>query len=278
MICVLAILLCSARVAAGDPVFDMHVHLPEGEQSVAEYEQSNRAAGVTPAAYGAMWFGGPHQARAGNPSAIRAGNDRIIELARRNPRMLPIGTVHPYDGDESIAELDRIAGRGIRVLKLHPHTQRFDASDPRVETVVRRAGELNVTVLFDNAGIVANDSIALFNLALACPKTRFVFAHMGALEFRFWNILPMARTAEGLFGENIYFDISAIVTLVPNSPITDEFIWTLRNVGIDRILIGSDFPQFSLATTLKALDQLELTEDEKRRIRHENARKLFRIE
>ncbi len=98
---------------------------------------------------------------------------------------------------------------------------------------------------------------------------------MGGLNFRFWNILKMARTAEGLFGNNIYFDISAMVTLAADAPIEEEFIWTMRNVGIDHILIGSDYPQFSLKQTLDALDKLDLSLAEKAKIRQGNARELM---
>ena len=48
--------------------------------------------------------------------------------------------------------------------------------------------------------------------------------------------------AERFFADNIYFDISGTVTLVADSPIESEFVWTLRNVGTDRLLLGSDYP------------------------------------
>jgi predicted TIM-barrel fold metal-dependent hydrolase len=98
---------------------------------------------------------------------------------------------------------------------------------------------------------------------------------MGAMAFRFWNILKAARTAQGLFGDNIYFDIAAIVVLVADSPIEDEFVWTMRNVGIDHVLLGSDYPQYSLEQNLSALVRLDLDESEKAKIRYENARALF---
>ena len=57
------------------------------------------------------------------------------------------------------------------------------------------------------------------SLAITCSGTQFVFAHLGALDFRFWNILWAARTAKDFYKENIHFDISAIVTLVAGSPL-----------------------------------------------------------
>lgn len=188
---------------------------------------------------------------------------------------MPIATVHPYDGAAAVAELERVAASGVKILKLHPHTQKFDPDDSRVLTLVRKAGELGVIVLLDNASILSGDCEKLFNLALNAPKTKFIFTHLGGLNFRFWNILKVARTAQGLFGDNIYFDISAIVVIVADSPIEDEFVWTMRNVGIDHVLFGSDYPQYSVQQNASALERLNLSDSEKAKIRFENARKLF---
>jgi len=271
----LAAALLLAPAPAFAQVFDSHVHLWHGEASLRVYEAQLKAAKLSVAGFGAMWFGGPNQALAGKPDEIRANNDGLIALSQKHPGMLPIATVHPYDGQRAIAELERVASRGVKVLKLHPHTQKFDAADPRVLALVTRAGDLGVIVLMDNANILPGDSEKLFNLALNCPKTKFIFAHMGGLNFRFWNILPLARTAQNLFAENINFDISGTVIIAAGSPIQDEFVWTMRNVGIDHLLLGSDFQQISLPQTLAAFDRLGLTEQEKAKIRYGNARMLF---
>lgn len=273
---IIAALSLLARVAAAQsPVFDSHVHLWKGEESLRAYQEQVKQAHLEVAGIGAMWFGGPNQALAGKPDEIRAGNDGILALAAKHPEVLPIATVHPYDGPAAIAELERVAAKGIKVLKIHPHTQKFDPDDPRVLALVRRAGQLNVIVLMDNANILPGDSEKLFNLALKADKTKFIFAHMGAMNFRFWNILKAARTAEGLFGDNINFDISATVAMVADSPIEAEFVWTIRNVGIDHVLLGSDYPQFSLEQNLTALGHLPLTPDEQAKIRYQNARALL---
>jgi predicted TIM-barrel fold metal-dependent hydrolase len=141
--------------------------------------------------------------------------------------------------------------------------------------LVQHAGALGIVVLMDNANIIAGDSESLFNLAVSAPKTKFIFAHIGGLNFRFWNILAVARTAKDFFMDNIYFDISGTVVLAADSPIEEEFVWTLRNVGIDHALLGSDYPQFSLAQTLDALHRLDLDESEKAKIRYGNAQRLL---
>jgi len=270
-----ALLLLTPLAWAGGPVFDSHVHLREGETSLREYEAEVHKAGIELAGIAAMWFGGPHQAPAGNLADIRAGNDSVIALAARHPEVVPVATVHPYDGQAAQDELVRVAARGIKVLKLHPHTQRFDVSDARVLSLVTKAGELGMVVLMDNASILPGDCQKLFNLAVQAPKTRFIFAHIGALDFRFWNILKLARTADGFGMDNVYFDISGTVTLVADSPIEAEFIWTLRNVGIKSVMLGSDYPQMTLADAVQALDKLDLSNEEKAAIQSGNALRLF---
>jgi predicted TIM-barrel fold metal-dependent hydrolase len=276
---VLVLTALSMGIAQADGgLIDTHVHLHHGKASLEEYRAQLADAKLGLGTAGIMWFGGGNQALQGDVESIRAHNDQLIALAATDPKLMPIATVHPYDGDAALTELERVAKKGVKVLKIHPHTQKFDSADPRVLALVRRAGELNVIVMLDNASILPGDCEKLFNLALEAPKTTFIFAHLGGLNFRFWNILQAARTAENLFGENIYFDISATAALVADSPIADEFVWTMRNVGVDHVLLGSDFPQFTLAQNVAALEKLKLTDSEKAAIRHENAERLLGLQ
>lgn len=266
-----------STAVAGEPVFDVHVHLRESETSLRAYEADAKAAGIELVGLGAMWFGGPHQARRGKLDQVRAGNDSVIALAANHPEVVAIATVHPYDGNAALKELARVSAKGVKVLKLHAHTQQFDVSDPRVLALVRKAGELDVVVLMDNANILPGDSEKLFNLAAQAPTTKFILAHIGGMNFRFWNVLPLTRTADGFAMNNLYFDISGTVIAAADSPLEAEFVWTLRNVGIDHVLLGSDYPQISLAKTVDALERLNLTAEEKTKIRSGNARKLFKL-
>lgn len=268
--------LLLSKKSPAQQVFDNHVHLWEGEKSFQQYEAQARAAKIDLVGFGGMWFGGPNQALSGNPDEIRANNDAQLALAKKHPEMLPIATVHPYD-EAAGEEVKRVAALGFRVLKVHPHTQRFDPADPRVLTVVTLTGKLDMIVLMDNFNIIPGDSEKLFNLALAAPGTRFIFAHLGGMNFRFWNVIRAARTAKGLYADNIYFDISGTTVLLKDSPIREEFVWTIRGVGIDHALLGSDYPQFTLPETLSAFEKLDLTDEERRKILVQNARSLFHL-
>jgi predicted TIM-barrel fold metal-dependent hydrolase len=265
-----SLLLAVPTMANAQRVFDTHVHIWNGETSVRAYETQLKATHQT-----VTRFAGILIAERGKMAETRRKNDELIALAAKYPEMFPIASVHPYDDQAALDEVRRIAGLGVTVIKLHPHTQKFAITDPRVAALCQLAGQLGMIVLFDNANIVPGDSQDLFNLAVNTPGTKFVFAHMGATNFRFWNTILFARTAKDFYKDNIYFDISATVTLVAGSPIKSEFVWTIRNIGVDHVMLGSDYPQFTLRQTVDALESLDLDRSEKDKILYETARKLL---
>ena len=81
--CVLAVAraLVARAATAQSPLFDSHVHRWNGEESLRAYEEQLKEGRLDVAGIGAVWFGGPNQALAGQAKQIRAGNDRIIALA-----------------------------------------------------------------------------------------------------------------------------------------------------------------------------------------------------
>ena len=88
----------------------------------------------------------------------------------------------------------------------------------------------------------------------------------------------LARAAAGMADDlltAILVARSGPVLLAPDSPIEDEFVWTLRNVGIDHVLLGSDYPQMGVGAAVDALERLDLSAEEKEKIRRANAAQLF---
>ncbi len=103
------LVLLLAGKSPAQQVFDSHVHLWEGEKSLREYKAQAKTAGIDLVGCGGMWFGGPNLALSGHPEQIRASNDAHFALAKKHPEMLPIATVHPYDGQAAIEEVTRVA-------------------------------------------------------------------------------------------------------------------------------------------------------------------------
>lgn len=152
-----------------------------------------------------QYYGGIIIADRGNTQRQASRNDRMIKLSHDNPKLIPICSVHPYDSLFALKEIERLKGKGVAIIKLHPFSQEIEVDDERVLKLRKKAGEIGITVLIDNANITSPGDIEhLLNLALECKETTFIYAHMGGISFRSWNILKLIKANEDFCNNYIH--------------------------------------------------------------------------
>jgi uncharacterized protein len=259
------------------PIIDTHFHLEPGVGS-SSLQETLTALDQTRAHGGVATAGLIIIAHQGDLEFTRSENDRVAELARvGGGRFFAFGSVHPDDGDAAIAELERIAALGVRGLKLHPNTQRFDLAAPQVERVVKRAAELGLVLLFDAYSPFDADETGKFvKLALAHPTARFILAHMGGPRFFEMVVFSILKAYPNVYKRNVWLELSAVSHLVAGSPsLTEQLRHTCRLVGVDRILFGSDYPVVAPEQAVADVHALGFDASEERRIFHDNAAALF---
>jgi len=277
-------LCCAAQAASADdytgPIIDTHAHLRLGEHDGLSQTHPigtdalralDDAAGITQSALIVI-------ARKGVPEQTRQQNDAVMAAAKAsNGRFYPIVSVHPADGEVAFIELERLAKLGAKEVKLHPNTQNFDVSDPAVAAVVKKCGDLGLVVLFDSYKPWDSSEMGKFLLlAVQNPKTKIILAHMGFTYFR--EAVSFAQLKKLGLPLNVWFDISAIATTFVGSPAQAEMVWTMRKVGIDHILFGSDWPVDTPGDAAAAVRHLGLSEEEQRLVFHDNAVKLLGLD
>ena len=256
-------------------IIDIHAHIRFADDPIAVDEtQPIGATGLVDA----LRIDGVEHATAivmafqGELEATATRNDLALAAAAETEGFLiPMVSVHPADGDDAIAELDRVAALGARMLKLHPNTQSFDVADDAVARVVQRAGEHDMIVLFDGWSPFDPAQPGKFlMLALTCPQTRLILAHMNGLGFA--DLIAFHVAAKYSFWPgNVYHDLSATCVLVAGSPYEEQFRWIVRKIGTDKILYGSDFPLYGEAEALAAVRSLGFTPEEEHQILYANA-------
>jgi predicted TIM-barrel fold metal-dependent hydrolase len=259
------------------PIIDAHAHLrlgdsdallptqPIGTDALRKLDDS---AGIQQSALIVI-------AKKGEPENTRAQNDAVLAAAAASQnRFYAVVSVHPADGDGALAELDRVAKLGAKEVKLHPNTQNFDVADPSVDAVIEKCGQLGLVVLFDSyKPWDASEMGKFLLLAVNHPKTKLVLAHMGFSYFR--EAVSYSVISKYGLGQNVWFDISAIASTYADSPVQPELVWSMRKVGINRILFGSDWPLYSPKEAESAVRRLGLTADEQSRVFHDNAAQLL---
>lgn len=258
------------------PIIDGHAHIrlgdgdaitptqPKGTEALRAIDER---AGISRSALIVIAGGGPE--------AVRRKNDGVIAAAAADPaHFFPIASVHPADGDAAIAELDRVAALGVRIIKLHPSSQEFDVADPAVARITAHCGTLGLTVLFDSYDPFDPGQIGKFvKLTMSQPDTRFILAHMGFVRFRELGAFALLRKLGA--PANVWFDISAVSVFYADNPAREELVATMRSIGMDRMIFGSDWPVDDPEATLRAVDKLALDPAEERLLLHDNMARLI---
>lgn len=205
-------------------------------------------------------------------------NDAALSIAERDKRAFALCSIHPGDGDEALTEIDRIARSGAAGLKLHPNTQQFDVGSDELLAVTKRAGDLGLPILFDTVSATDPGQPEKFiNLAMTCPDTDLVLAHTFGPKFTH-AVMFLVLSRYPNTRRNVYLELSATICMFAASPFADQLTWLCRQHGTDRVLWGSDYPLFSPAESLDALDTLGFTDTELDQITHQTAESVYRLQ
>jgi hypothetical protein len=206
-------------------------------------------------------------------------NDYILESIARYPkRLIGFCTVQPQSLNAAIAEIERCARGGARGIgEMRPDMQLLDLGDDPIITPFMTAIKQHRLIFLTHAsepaghdypgkGIITPD--ILYPFITTHPDVTIVCAHWGG-GLPFYALMPEVQKAL----QNVYFDTAASPFLYQPQ------IYTLVSqlVGADKILFGSDYPLLPQTRLLQEINSAALTEEEKRLITGENARKLLGI-
>ena len=212
-----------------------------------------------------------------DPGLGREVNDYIIDSVRRRPdRLAGFAGVNPAWGSDAAKELGRCAAQGlIGVGELHPDTQSYDLGDRAVMApVMEVAAERGLMVTTHSsepvghqyAGKGTTGPESLWKLIVNFPEVTIVCAHWGG-GLPFYGLMP--EVADSI--ANVYFDTAASPFLY--SPTVFSTVAGL--VGVERILLASDYPLMSISRVRDQLEGSGLSEQAVRSIASENAARLL---
>lgn len=254
-------------------IVDHHVHLRVGEadwtispsqpRGLETIGKQARKAGITRTGLVVVATGGPQ--------TTKERNDALLAAVATDPQhYFAIASVHPADGLAALEEIDRLVRAGVRHLKFHPNSQEFDPAGPEFAAVLKKANEHRMILLVDCFNPMDRNHFSkLMMVALKNPQARFILAHMNMTDFRETASIGLLRKMRQ--AENIYFDLSVIASTYANSPLRQELVWTMRTIGMDRMIFGSDWPFNTPEEALKAVQALKLSSSEQRQVLGENA-------
>lgn len=193
----------------------------------------------------------------------------------KEQNILSFGGLHPKTKDYK-SDINRIADLGLKGIKLHPDFQDTMIDDRSYLDIITYALQKDLIVL-----VHAGKDEGLPNI-VHCPPDRalimiqevqkqvstqkLVLAHTGGYDM--WD-----QVEEYLVGQNLYMDICFSRKAIE----VEQLVRIIQNHGADRMLLGSDSPWDGQAETIEFVRSLPITEEEKRNILGDNAKRLLGI-
>jgi uncharacterized protein len=212
--------------------------------------------------------------------AMRASNRWIARVVRENPVAEVLISVDPtaLPPQAISAHLAELAASGVLGVKLHPVSHSFVPNDPRLHPMYELCADAGLVVLSHSgpgpAGAAGSAKPSDFAPVLRkWPDLRLVLAHLGGASWR-----ETAAVAADF--PQLVFDLSEIIewTGAPHAPSAAELAALIRQIGADRVMLGSDFPWYDpLRTADRVAGLPSLSNAERTAVLGGTAMRVFRL-
>ena len=200
------------------------------------------------------------------PSHVRSINSFILEESRTYDSLIGFGTVHA--AMEGVAEeAEWIMEMGLKGIKMHPDSQRFDIDDPRLYPVYEAVqGRIPVMLHMGDQRYDHSHPRRLRRILDQFPRLDVIAAHFGGYS--------MPETArEMLKDTNCVFDISSsMMFMAPGE--AERYI---NDYGAERMCYGTDYPLWNPVTEVERFKRLKLTDEQFEQLAHKTAERILNL-
>ena len=207
-------------------------------------------------------------------------NDYIAECATASKgRLVPIAGFDPSrhaDPGAIPGEVERLVAAGFAGIKLHPRLNGYDPLSAHCVAAIRAAAKCRATVFLDTlfrqpAQPTRHAADIIDRIAHECGDASIVLLHGGGAA-----LLEVAEIVR--LHASLTLDLSFTLLKYAGSSLDADVRWVMRSLD-QRVVIGSDMPEFTPADAFARAEQLardvELEPHRWNNIAHANLDKLF---
>lgn len=196
----------------------------------------------------------------------------IFNWARkiRNDRIEPFLSVHP-DTPKPEKWIEKFAKHHFVGIKLHPMYQDFELDDPKIDRIYQSACEHELIVAIHcgrDIGFPPDDMRAspqrVRKVIDRHPNLKLLCTHMGGWQM--WDDVERY-----VLGTNVYLETSFSLSELPRSRARQM----IHRAGVDRVMLGSDWPWTSQQDAVRLVNQLGLDQKVREGILWSNAARLL---
>jgi predicted TIM-barrel fold metal-dependent hydrolase len=200
------------------------------------------------------------------PAHVRSINNFILEQTKTHDNFIGFGTVHA--AMENIEEeVDRILSVGLKGIKMHPDSQRFNIDDERLFPVYDAIrGRIPVLLHMGDQRYDFSHPTRLRKVLAQFPDLQVIAAHFGG-----YSMFETAR--ENLEDTDCVFDISSAMMFMQPG----EAEGYINRYGAERMAYGTDYPLWDPVTEVQRFRRLKLTGEQFDQISYKTAQRILNL-
>jgi hypothetical protein len=216
---------------------------------------------------------------------IQRQNAWACEVGATHPNLIPFIGVQKLLGNRGAEEVRLGHSRGAKGVKIQPGMNMFFPGDRSLWPIYETAEDLRLPILTDSGtyGRLAADGshfgrpLHFVEVLENFPRLTLVMAHFASA---YWDErIELAKRFS-----NLYFDVSGgfgsrdFVARDDHRALPEEdAVRTLRSVGLDRFMFGTDGPYVMPQPYIEQILRLGLTDEEQRLVLADNAKRLYNL-
>ncbi len=207
-----------------------------------------------------------------NARQVESVNDFIAkEINKKSSedfKLVGFGCMH-QDFSDMEKEIERIEALGLKGIKIHPDIQGVDIDDKRLMPLYEQIeGRIPVYFHIGDNREEYNFSAPekLVKIKRQFPRLEVVAAHLGG--YSEWEKIGLLTDLDG-----IWFDTSSALWAMDAT----RGKQIIKELGVKRVMFGTDYPVAYAKSELELIDKLELEENELNDILYNNAKRFLRL-
>lgn len=191
----------------------------------------------------------------------------------RETRVFYMGAIHP-DCQNYKEIIDEIVAMDLKAIKIHPDYQKTFFDDEKYIRIMDYAANKGLGII-THAGediglpqVIHCTPNRVINVLKHIQPEKLILAHLGA-----WN--NWDEVEDKLCGLPVYFDTAVVQKKECPHISNEQFARIIKKHGADKILFGTDSPWYDQSKALRAFNEVEIADEERKLILGENAMRLF---
>lgn len=191
------------------------------------------------------------------------GNKLTHDIVKEYPnRFIGFVLADPLSSYESCNEIEKYYEKGFKGIKLHISHNSIPYDHTLYNDIYMQAEKYSLPILFH--AFTEKEVLQCLNVAKKYNKNKYIIGHSGGYEWlKVYNTIAEVK--------NTYFDLCASV----NDRNRVEYF--VNAAGSNRVLYGSDFPFLKPSHILSQIEEADLSNEDKEKIRYKNIKELLRI-